>query len=412
MDPKRRVPFNAAYSDELFAAHLARLEKKLGPIPFRVAETPLFFTEGLRNQLKTYAEEIVAQLAQPAKIELMKKAIPARYNVPGMDELPNCVQVDFALVKGDDGQLTGRVVELQAFPSLYALMALFGEAWAEQLNQMPGLQANWSCFLDMDRPQALDLMKRTIVGDCDPSEVVLVDLEPETQKTSPDFVATRLLFGVDAVCVTKLEVEGKKVFRRKPDGTRLQVKRIYNRMVFDELEVKKAHIPFKWNDDLELTWCSHPNWYWVWSKFSLPHIDSRGGAPGALPLPDSGHPREPRPLRAQAPLLVRRRGRGHRRDPRVHREGARRPARQVGAAGQDRLRRRHPHAGRQRRQGRGAGDAAATAGREEAHPNHRPGAPVARKNARGGLQQGPHVDRRQRGDVGPLRLTRRASSLR
>ena len=190
-----------------------------------------------------------------------------------MVELPNCVQVDFALVKGDDGQLTGRVVELQAFPSLYALIALFGEAWAEQLNQMPGLQANWSCFLDMDRPQALDLMKRTIVGDCDPSEVVLVDLEPETQKTSPDFVATRLLFGVDAVCVTKLEVEGKKVFRRKPDGTRLQVKRIYNRMVFDELEVKKAHIPFKWNDDLELTWCSHPNWYWVWSKFSLPHID-------------------------------------------------------------------------------------------------------------------------------------------
>ena len=85
MDPKRRVPFNAAYSD--FAAHLARLEKKLGPIPFRVAETPLFFTEGLRNQLKTYAEEIVARLAQPA-IELMKKAIPARYNVPGWSSSP------------------------------------------------------------------------------------------------------------------------------------------------------------------------------------------------------------------------------------------------------------------------------------------------------------------------------------
>ncbi len=22
-----------------------------------------------------------------------------------------------------------------------------------------------------------------------------------------------------------------------------------------------------------MTWCSHPNWYWTWSKFTIPHID-------------------------------------------------------------------------------------------------------------------------------------------
>jgi hypothetical protein len=43
-------------------------------------------------------------------------------------------------------------------------------------------------------------------------------------------------------------------------------------MVFDELEVKKAVIPFNWNEELDLTWCSHPNWYWTWSKFALPSL--------------------------------------------------------------------------------------------------------------------------------------------
>ena len=81
-----------------------------------------------------------------------------------------------------------------------------------------------------------------------------------------------MLFGVESCCVTKLRVEGRKVFRMR-EGVKVPVKRIYNRMVFDELEVKKAHVPFRWNDELDLTWCSHPNWYWTWSKFSLPHLD-------------------------------------------------------------------------------------------------------------------------------------------
>jgi hypothetical protein len=44
-------------------------------------------------------------------------------------------------------------------------------------------------------------------------------------------------------------------------------------MVFDELEVKKVPVPFEWNEELDITWCSHPNWYWAWSKFSLPFLD-------------------------------------------------------------------------------------------------------------------------------------------
>ncbi|HLL53083.1 MAG TPA: hypothetical protein VK447_06020, partial [Myxococcaceae bacterium] len=273
MDTRRRDLFNAAYSDNLFADFMGRLERKFGKFPFRVAETPLIITTELRDTLARHSSEIVEQLSEPALLAKLKQVIPPHYNVPGMDPLPNCVQVDFALVEGPDGKMDGRVVELQAFPSLYALMAVMADAWAETMQEkVPGLNEPFNQFIGLDKKAAVDLLARTIVGNADPAETVLVDYQPENQKTAPDFEATRQLFGVDAVCVTKLVKQGNKLFREK-DGKLVQVKRIYNRMVFDELEVKGVKAPFSWNEELDVTWCSHPNWYWVWSKYSLPFLN-------------------------------------------------------------------------------------------------------------------------------------------
>lgn len=274
MDPRRRLLFNAAYSDTFFQAFMSRLEGEVGPFPFRVAETPLLFTPALRDLLARQAQEIVAQLSEPSLLERLKQAIPPRYHVPGMDPLPNCVQVDFALTHGQDGALEGKVVELQAFPSLYALMTVMSDAWARSLNEVAGLKEEWTCFINQTREEGLDLMARTLLGGCDPSSVVLVDHEPHNQKTSPDFVATQKLFGIEPVCMTALIQEGRRLFRRRKDTGKLErVERIYNRMVFDEVELKGVRPPFEWNEELDLTWCSHPNWYWVWSKYALPSID-------------------------------------------------------------------------------------------------------------------------------------------
>lgn len=279
MNTLKHAQFNQAFSDQLFGRYMNRLENRLGNFPFRVAETPLILSAELRDRLARHAQEIVAQLSEPQRLAELKKAIPAKYDVPGMDALPNCVQVDFALTRDGRGNVDGKVVELQAFPSLYALMTYMADAWAETMNEVPSLKSKWGCFINMSRDQAFALMRETLLAGNDPQHVVLVDVEPEHQKTSPDFEATRQLFGVDPVCVTKLIKRGRQLFRVK-DGKELQVKRIYNRMVFDELEVKGVKVPFNWNDDLDVSWVPHPNWYWVWSKFSLPHL-SHGAIPAA-----------------------------------------------------------------------------------------------------------------------------------
>ncbi|HWL87248.1 MAG TPA: hypothetical protein VNO21_15690 [Polyangiaceae bacterium] len=272
MDSLRREAYNRHFGDELFASYHRWLESALGPFPFRLAETPLFVTRDLRERLMRAAEEIVGSLSRPETLQELKKAIPARYDAPGMDALPDCVQVDFALVQGADGQLEGKVVELQAFPSLYALETFEADAWNHVLSPLPGLREDWTCFCEGGRAENIDWIRRSIVGDDDPEEVVLVDFEPERQKTYPDFVATKRLFDVNSICITKLIKEGRQLYRDS-GGRRVPVKRLYNRLVFDELAVKGVEPPFDWRDDLDITWCSHPNWYWTWSKYALPFLN-------------------------------------------------------------------------------------------------------------------------------------------
>jgi hypothetical protein len=164
------------------------------------------------------------------------------------------------------------LIELQGFPSLSLLQTVERDAWCEVLADVPGLDREWSAWFDTDREGFLDLARRTIVGDNDPQNVVLLDLDPPRQKTYPDMAATKILFGVDPVCPSDLEREGRKLFRRK-GGKLVRVDRIYNRVVFDELEQSPVALPFDFRDELDVKWAPHPNWYWVWSKYSLPFLD-------------------------------------------------------------------------------------------------------------------------------------------
>lgn len=275
MVPSLRRAFNAAYSPEFYARYVAELERRLGgvKVPFRLAETPLFVPEDLRRKLDRASNEIVEQISNPALVAKMKRAIPPDLDVPGMDALPNCVQVDFAITRGPDGELEGKVVELQAFPSLYALMVVQTEAMAAAMASMPGLDRKWSLFFSgHDRASFVDHLRRTVIAGEDPETVVLLDLDPPMQKTYADFVATKGFLGIDAVCPTTLVRDGRRLFR-KVDGRLVPVRRIYNRIVFDELQVKGVKLPFSYTDDLDVSWCSHPNWYWTWSKYTLPYVD-------------------------------------------------------------------------------------------------------------------------------------------
>ena len=269
MDQRFRDLFNRQFTPELYDWYQSELARRLDcTFEFRLAETPVFLTDDFKARATSAAEAIVEQLSDPALIARMKEAIPLRWHTPGMDALPNLAQVDFAVVN-ENGTLVPKLIELQGFPSLTGLQIVQRDVWRDTLAKMDGLDAAWSCWYSgYDREAFVDLARQTIVGRNDPAEVILMDLDPPRQKTYPDFAATKKLFGVDAVDPVTLVKRGRQLFRA--DGT--PVRRIYNRIVFDELIAKGIELPFDYREELDVEWCPHPNWYWVWSKYSLPFL--------------------------------------------------------------------------------------------------------------------------------------------
>ena len=269
MDPRFRALFNEQFTPQLYAGYQRDLSNLLGcTFEFRLAETPVFLPDDFKAKLIDGAKAIIAQLSEPSRLERMKRAIPPQWNAPGMDALPSFAQVDFAVVR-ENGQFVPKLIELQGFPSLTALQVSKRDVWKDTLAGLRGLDLDWSCwFSGFGRDAFLKLARRTIVGDHDPREVVLMDIDPPRQKTSPDFAATKQLFDVDSVDPRQLTKRGRQLFR---DGTR--IRRIYNRIVFDELAQMAIALPFDYRDELDVEWAPHPNWYWTWSKYSLPFLD-------------------------------------------------------------------------------------------------------------------------------------------
>jgi hypothetical protein len=277
LDRSLRDIFSAGYSEALYRRVCALMEERLDEpdFGFRLAEMPFIVPDDLRAKLERAAHEILALLRRPERVTEGAAAVPERYRVPGLvpGSEPEFVAIDFAIARGEGGDLVPRLIELQGFPSLYAMQLVQAEIWGEVLATIPGMPARWTpLFSGLDRERYVDLLRRTVVGGAELDETILLDLHPEEQKTRPDFHATRRLLGVRAVDARSLVKEGRRLFAPK-EGRLVPVRRIFNRIVFDELERKSVRLPFDWRDELDVTWVCHPDWYWIWSKHTLPAID-------------------------------------------------------------------------------------------------------------------------------------------
>src|SRR2546423_1050278 len=277
MEPALRAAFNADFTPEKYAALLRCVnEATKWPADFRISETPVFLTREFTDEAIYAANEIAAQTQTPEFAMHSSSAIPLGLEVPNESEHPEFLIVDLAVC--DDGhRLVPRLIELQAFPSLFAFQFLLLGCMRKAF---PAIPANWtSSFGGIKDEQYLDILRRTILGDSKPENVILLEIEPEKQKTRIDYSAPELLLGIRSVCVTKIEQRGRQLFYER-DATETRVERIYNRVIFDELERRPdIQLPFRFQDELDVKWIAHPNWYYKISKHSLPYIKSGYASP-------------------------------------------------------------------------------------------------------------------------------------
>jgi hypothetical protein len=268
MVPELRRAYNEAFTEERHLALLRDLEAECGcPIAFRISETPLFLSGEITRELQKAAWEILETVTSDDYLSHTGRAVPAALAVPGEDAQPVFLQIDFALAL-DQGRIVPRLIELQAFPSLYGFQWLLDRAFRRHFDIPESLSPYFS---GLDASTYVYCLREVIVGDCDPAQAILLEVDPERQKTRCDFAATGQLLGISTVCPRDVrEKDGQLVY-----GKDIPIKRIYNRVIFDELQRKGLTFDHLFRRDvreLGAEWVGHPNWYLKISKFSLPFL--------------------------------------------------------------------------------------------------------------------------------------------
>jgi len=270
MVPALRQRFNRDWTPAAFTRLQQRLSERTGlPLPFPISETPCFFPQALLEDMAATAIDLVTGFLADAPARAAAEAlIPPRYLGPGQEARPTCVQVDFGLVRTAEGAVVPKLVELQAFPSLYG----FQHVLAEMHREVYGLPAELDAHLGgLDAAGYLALGREALVGPHDPAEVVLMEIAPEGQKTRPDFVVTEQLWGIATVDPQDVAVRGRTLARRV-GGREVPIRRVYNRVIPDELERTGHAMPFDYRDDLDVEWVGHPAWYFRLSKSAIPWL--------------------------------------------------------------------------------------------------------------------------------------------
>jgi hypothetical protein len=270
MHPELRARFNADFAPDKYAALVRCVnETEKWPADFRISETPIFLTHDFTDEVTRAAKEIVDAMRRQEFATHAAAAVPKGLEVPNEAAHPNFLVVDFAIC-AEDGRLVPRLIELQAFPSLFGFQLLLLGCIRKAY---PVIPRRWTSSFGGIKDEAyLDLLRRTIIAGSAPENVVLLEIEPEKQKTRIDFAATETLLGIRPVCATKIKKRGRQLFYDR-DGREVRIERIYNRVIFDELIRRPdLDLPFRFQDDLDVTWVGHPNWYFRISKHSLPFL--------------------------------------------------------------------------------------------------------------------------------------------
>lgn len=271
MNPSVRTAFNKNFSHEKYVQFLKKLDDATDhKVEFRVAETPIFLTDDFRNKLITAGNDIIKIILQPDFKQLTERAIPEKWNVANENDHPHFIALDFGVCKDEKGSIVPKLIELQGFPSLYGFQSFLGDSYKEIFN----LDDEWSVYFNgLTKDSYVDLLKKTIIGTCQTDEVVLMDVNAPKQKTAIDFYITQNMLGIPVVSLSDLKQEGDQLFYES-DGEKKIIKRIYNRLIFDEIdsdpEIFNKVVDIR--QPLDMEWITHPNWFYRISKFTMPFL--------------------------------------------------------------------------------------------------------------------------------------------
>ncbi|NWF89257.1 MAG: hypothetical protein HXY50_07305 [Ignavibacteriaceae bacterium] len=272
MIPELRKEYNKAFNPAAYDNFIHNLKSfTYYPIDFRVSETPLFLSGDLTGKLIEASNDLLSQLSNESFKVKSQSAIPENQFVPNDTPHPCFLCLDFAITKNKSGIFEPKLIELQGFPSLFGYQVFLDRIIRKHF-KIPDRFTNF--FNGLDELSYINLLKKVILADHDPKNVVLLEIDPHLQKTRVDFACTQELTGIRIVNLSEVIKKGRQLYYLE-GGKEIPIQRIYNRVIYDELERKNFKFNFNFTDDLDVEWAGHPNWFFKISKHSLPSLKGK-----------------------------------------------------------------------------------------------------------------------------------------
>jgi hypothetical protein len=273
MIPKYRELFNAQFTDKKYQEFKDDIASDFDYAPtFRLGETPFFISNELKKQLTEGCNEVIALIQKDDFKELTNKALELNIKVPNEDEHTTFLAIDFGICE-EDGVVIPKLIEVQGFPTLYNYQINLYEKFRKHY---PFLNELTPFINNINTKEYLEILKEVICNHHPEENVILLEIEPEKQNTQIDFLYCHKDIGIPVVCVTDVVKKGNQLFYKNINGDLVLVKRIYNRVIFDELNSRTdLKLNFSFSDDLDVEWAGHPNWFFRISKFILPFLKGK-----------------------------------------------------------------------------------------------------------------------------------------
>ncbi|PKP15214.1 MAG: hypothetical protein CVU07_10925 [Bacteroidetes bacterium HGW-Bacteroidetes-23] len=273
MNTAFRKQFNEEFSTEKYNQLIDSITTNFNYKPtFRIGETPFFISNELKAQLLEGCNEVIAFIQQDNFKEITNRALELNRKVPNEDNHTTFLAIDFGICE-EDGKVIPKLIEVQGFPSLFNFQNHLSQKFT---NLYPFLNELTPYLNGLDNESYLKLIEEVICNNYPKENVILLEIEPEKQNTKIDFYYCKRDIGIPVVCVTVLIQKGKKLFYTNDKGIEIEVKRIYNRVIFDELDLRTdLKLNFDFSADLDVEWAGHPNWFFRISKFILPYLKGK-----------------------------------------------------------------------------------------------------------------------------------------
>ena len=273
MIDKYRQLFNSQFTDKKYQEFKDDIASDFNYAPtFRMGETPFFVSNELKAQILEGCSDVIKLIQQKDFKKLTDKSLELNQKVPNEDEHTTFLAIDFGICE-ENGVVIPKLIEVQGFPSLYNYQINLYEKFVKHY---PFLSELTPFINGISIEEYYDTLEEVICNNHPKENVILLEIEPEKQNTKIDFYYCRRDLGIPIVCVTEIIKKGKQLFYKNDEGEEIQVKRIYNRVIFDELDLRTdLKLNFHFSDDLDVEWAGHPNWFFRISKFILPMLKGK-----------------------------------------------------------------------------------------------------------------------------------------